>query len=218
MFEGVTVQKVSILVAQNGSLFCEGIAGLIEKEGGFAVTVRSGVAQLRSELVRRPDVVLLCSSFFTPDGMPAVLQDIKKTAPQARILIVLEEDILDEALMHFLMLGADGYLRKSATSCQLVEAIRAIHAGGIWAERPLLNKFIKSPILGFDVETKLLQIKVPLTPREKEIISLLFLGLSNKAIADRIYISEKTVKTHFNSIFRKLEVKSRAQALAFLSR
>ena len=211
------MQKVGVLVVQNGSIFCEGIAGLIEKAGEFAVTVKSGLAQVRSELVRKPDVVLLCSSFSTPDGVPALLQDIKKTAPKARILIVLEEDMLDEALMHFLMLGADGYVSKAATSRQLVEAIRSIHAGGIWAERSLLNKFIKSPILGFDVETKLHKIKVPLTPREKEIVSLLFLGLSNKAIADRLYISEKTVKTHFNSIFRKLRVKTRAQALAFLS-
>ncbi len=211
------MQKISILVAQNGSIFCEGIAGLIEKEGEFAVAVKTGRAQLRTELVREPDVVLLCFSSFASDGMPALLQDIKKVAPKARILVVLEEDIPDEALMHFLMLGADGYLRKSATSHQLVEAIRAIHAGGIWAERPLLNKFIKSPILGLDVESKLQQIRVSLSRREKEIISFLFLGLSNKAIADRIYISERTVKSHFYRIFRKMNVKTRGQALALLS-
>ncbi len=211
------MQKISLLVAQNGSIFCEGIAGLIEREGQFGVTVKTGPEKLRSELVRKPDVVLLFSSSFTPDGTPAVLQEVKKAAPKTRILVVLEEDIPDEALMHFLRLGADGYLRKSATSHQLAEAIRAIHAGGIWAERPLLNKFIKSPLLGFDMETKLEQIKVPLTRREREVTSLLFLGLSNKAIADRIYISEKTVKAHFNSIFRKLNVKTRAQALALLS-
>lgn len=213
------MQKVSILVAQNSSIFCEGIAGLIEKGEEFTVTAKpSGLAQLKRELARRPDVVLLCSSLVTADGMPTVIQEIKKAAPNARILVFLEEDILDEAIMHILMLGADGYLRKSATSRQLVEAIRAVHAGGIWAERPLLNKFIKSPVLSIDVETKLAQIKVPLTPREQEIVSLLFLGLSNKAIAERFYISEKTVKSHFNSIFRKLNVKTRTQALAFLSR
>ncbi len=212
------MQKISILVAQGSSIFCEGIVGLLKRDGNFTVTAQTaGLAHLRSELVRNPDVVLLCSSFFTPDGTLAVLQYIKKTAPKTRVLVVLEEDILDEAIMHFLMLGADGYLRKSATSHQLVEAIRAIHAGGIWAERPLLNKFIKSPLLGFDVETKLERIDIPLTRREREITSLLFLGLSNKAIADRVYISEKTVKAHFNSIFRKLNVKTRAQALALLS-
>ncbi len=211
------MQKVSILVAQNGSIFCEGIAGILEREGEFAIIVKSGLAQLRSELVRKPDVVLLCTSFFAPDGMPTVLQEIKKTAPKARTLIVLEEHILDEDIMNFLILGADGYIRKSANSQQLFEAIRAIHSGGIWAERPLLNKFIKFPLRGHNVDTKLHQLKVSFTPREKEIVSFLFLGLSNKAIADRINISEKTVKTHFNSIFKKLRVKTRVQALAFLS-
>ncbi len=212
------MQKISILAAQNSSIFSEGIIGLIKSNGDFTVTVKTArLAQLRSELVRKPDVILLFSSLVTADGMPAILQEVKRTAPNARILVVLEENVLDQAIMHLLMLGADGYLRRSATSHQLVEAIRAIHAGGIWAERPLLNKFIKSPLLGFDVETKLEQVEVPLTRREKEIISLLFLGLSNKAIAERIYISEKTVKAHCHSIFRKLNVKTRAQAVAFLS-
>lgn len=213
------MRKVSILVAQNNSIFCEGIAGLVEKEGNFSVTAKpSGLAQLKRELVRRPDVVLLCSSLFTAEGMLSVIQEIKKTAPKTRILVVLEEEIPDEAIMHILALGADGYLLKSATYRQLVQAIRAVHAGGIWAERPLLNKFIKSPVLSFDMETKLSQVKVPLTPREMEIVSLLFLGLTNKAIADRFYISEKTVKSHFLHIFRKLNVKTRTQALAFFSR
>lgn len=213
------MQKVGILVVQNSSIFCEGIAGLLERCGEFIVTARpSGLAQLKRELVRRPDIVLLCTSPFPIAGMPSVIQEIKKTAPNARILVVFEEDIRDESIMHILMLGADGYLRKSATSSQLVEAIRAVHAGAIWAERPLLKKFIKSPLISLDVETKLAQINDPLTPREKEITSLLVLGLSNKAIAERFYISEKTVKSHFNSIFRKINVKTRTEALAILLR
>jgi len=210
-------QDISILIARDQSLFCEGISGLMEKESTFRIIGKAdGRTQLMNGLGGSPDVVILCSPLFAPEELPAMIQDIKKQCPDIRVLIVLEEAMPDEALMHFLMLGADGYLMRSATSGQLTEAVRAIYSGGVWAERSLLNKFVKAPVLSVDVEEKLSQVQDSLTKREREIISLLFLGLANKTIADRLYISEKTVKTHLNSIFRKLKVKNRSQVLAFL--
>lgn len=213
------MKGINVLIARDQSFFCEGISGLIEKESTFHIMGKvEGRAQLMKDLGESPDVVVLCSPLFPPEELPAMIQDIKKMSPNVRVLIVLEEEMPDEALMHFLMLGADGYLMRSATTGQLTEAVRAIYAGGVWAERSLLNKFVRAPVLSADVESKIAQLSEPLTKREKEIISLLFLGLSNKTIADRLYISEKTVKTHLNSIFRKLKVKNRSQVLAVLIR
>lgn len=211
------VKDINILIARDQSLFCEAISGLVEKESAFHIIGNAeGRVQLMEDLGGSPDVVILCSPLFAPEEIPDMIQDIKKKRPDVRVLIILEEEMPDDALMHILMLGADGYLMRSATSGQLAEAIRAIYAGRVWAERSLLSKFVKAPVLNMDVEEKLTQVKEPLTKREKEITSLLFLGLSNKTIADRLFISEKTVKTHLNSIFRKLKVKNRSQVLAFL--
>ncbi|MGE5892915.1 MAG: response regulator transcription factor [bacterium] len=211
------MRAIRLFVAQDDSLFCEGVTGLIRKESTMDIIGTAGTAvQLKKGLARHPDVVVLCSSPFSAEELPKLVQETKKKASAIKILLVMEEEVPDEALMHFLMLGIDGYLRRSATAKQLLDAIRSVHAGGVWAERSLLNKFIKSPVLSMDVEAKLSKIEEPLTNREKEIISLLFLGLPNRAIADRLYISEKTVKTHFNNIFKKLKVKNRAQVLSLL--
>lgn len=200
-------------------MFCEGLTSLVRKDADIEVIAQvEEVPPVKSMVSGRPDVIILCSSLFDADELPRIVQQFKRRSSGLKILIVLKEDLADEALMHFLMIGADGYIRKSASSDQLIQAIRAVFSGGVWAERNLLNKFVKSPVLSLDVEQKLSQFKEPLTKREKEIISFLFLGLSNRAIGDRLFISEKTVKTHLGSIFRKMSVSNRSQVLAFLIR
>ncbi|MGW8272222.1 MAG: response regulator transcription factor [Thermodesulfovibrionales bacterium] len=212
-------KSIRVLIARDSSLFCEGLIGLIGKDSAIEVVAQvEELSQVKSIAAGRPDVLVLCSSLFSAEELPSIVQTLKRKSGVLKILILLKEDLADEALMHFLMIGADGYVRKSASSDQLIQAIRAVFAGGVWAERGLLNKFVKSPVLSLDVEQKLLKFKDPLTRREKEIISLLFLGLSNRAIGDRLFISEKTVKTHLGSIFRKMNVSNRSQVLAFLIR
>jgi DNA-binding NarL/FixJ family response regulator len=115
------------------------------------------------------------------------------------------------------MRGIDGYVKRSAKLEQLVEAIRSVHAGNIWADRKLLEKFIRYPsVETSSLESRLSQLENPLTKREKDVISFLIRGLPNKRISHAMHISEKTVKTHLNNIFKKMNVSNRTEVVSML--
>jgi DNA-binding NarL/FixJ family response regulator len=110
--------------------------------------------------------------------------------------------------------GAKGYLSKDVSISDLIKAIQAVHKGELWVERKLMARFFdKEAIAEPKEEGRSGRHKMVLTAREKEILSILTTGCTNKEIAQALFISEKTVKSHLNSIFRKLNVTRRLQAI-----
>ncbi|MER3446161.1 MAG: hypothetical protein C4291_04675 [Candidatus Dadabacteria bacterium] len=112
----------------------------------------------------------------------------------------------EETIINVLSLGVQGYLTATSGTKHLIQAIRAISRDEIWAERRILTKVMRR-VLAPREET--LIIKPKLTKREEEILNLIVQGYRNKPIADKLFISENTVKNHIRNIFRKLGINNR---------
>jgi len=213
------MKAVRILLACESSLFCEGMAALLQREKDLAIVGRiERGSQVMRGLDLRPDVIILDPLLFEPETLLKVLHELKIKAPRTRILIIFsEQEMSDTTLMQYMMQGVDGYIKRKEKLKHVIEAIRTVHAGSIWAERKLLQQFVRySPILAQDLDSKLSKLDNPLTKREREIVTFLFHGLSNRSISCTLNISEKTVKSHLQNIFKKMKVSSRTQVISSL--
>jgi two-component system nitrate/nitrite response regulator NarL len=213
------MKAVRILLACESSLFCEGMAALLQREKDLAIVGRiERGSQVMKGLDLRPDVIILDPLLFEPEALLKVLHELKIKAPRTRILIIFsEQEMSDTTLMQYMMQGVDGYIKRKEKLKHVIEAIRTVHAGSIWAERKLLQQFVRySPILAQDLDSKLSKLDNPLTKREREIVTFLFHGLSNRSISCTLNISEKTVKSHLQNIFKKMKVSSRTQVISSL--
>ncbi len=156
-----------------------------------------------------PDVILMDVRMPNLDGVEATRQ-LVDSGTRARILVLTTFD-LDEYVYAAIRAGASGFLLKDVEPAELVDAIRVVAAGnslfGPAATERLVERFSQqpSPDAGRSLDE--------LTEREKEILTLLASGLSNAELAERLFLSETTVKTHVSSILRKLRVRDRVQAV-----
>jgi DNA-binding NarL/FixJ family response regulator len=121
----------------------------------------------------------------------------------------------EESIFNALKAGAKGYLSKDASSSDLVKAIKAVHQGEMWIEAKLISKFFEMEAATGFKKIDQNDTKNELTNREKEILSCLAKGMTNKQIAKALFVSDKTVKAHLNSIFKKLNVTRRYEAIIF---
>jgi RNA polymerase sigma factor (sigma-70 family) len=143
-----------------------------------------------------------------------VVQVLKQSDPDIKPLL-LSYDKDEMLIFHALKSGAKGYVTRHASVLDLVKAIKVVHRGEFWIERKLFASFFKNENqIDPSDEMAANSAADELTPRQREILSLLTkTGYSNKEIADALYISEKTVKCHLHSIFRKLNVTTRLDAI-----
>lgn len=154
----------------------------------------------------KPDMILMDINMPMKNGVE-VTGILKKKYPQIKIL-VLTMHSHEEYFMSAIREGADGYLLKDAPSDQVVDAIRTVARG-----ESVIHPSMTRKLLAFHQQKQTQQEDTTLTEREKEVLLCLVEGLSNKEIADRLYISDKTVKIHVSKIFKKLNVKSRSQVV-----
>ncbi len=206
--------RIRIVIADGHRLFREGMCLILGQEKGIQI-VGEAVNELQTINVvneLKPDVVLLDITIAKINGTQVVLP-IRQKSPKTKALMLTAA--LDEAMIFkSLKAGAKGYLSKDSSVSDLTKAIKAVHQGELWIERKLMSRF-------FDQETITDskggnphgRTKEGLTPREQEVLHVLATGCTNKEIAQDLFISEKTVKTHLSSIFRKLKVTRRLQAI-----
>lgn len=158
----------------------------------------------------QPDILLLDIRMPGLGGIEALPQ-IREKSPGTKVLILSgfsEGELMAKALQ----LGAKGYLSKLLTHRDLIRAIRATYAGEVWAERKVLSEVLES--LRQKMQEKnlpLSDMQETLTDREHEIVKWVIQGMTNKEIATRLGISDKTVKTHLSNIFNKLKISRRLQ-------
>ena len=208
--------EIRIVIADDQRLFREGIRLILRQENGIQI-VGEAVNWLQTiEVVNdlKPDVVLLDTTMPKMDGVQVILP-IRQKSPETKALMLAAA--LDEAMIfNSLKAGANGYLPKDSSVSDLTKAIRAVHQGELWIDRKLMSRFFDQQAIADSKGGNLHgRTNEGLTPREQEVLSCLTKGYTNKEIAQDLFISEKTVKTHLSSIFRKLKVTRRLQAILY---
>jgi DNA-binding NarL/FixJ family response regulator len=207
-------QKIRVLVIDEHALFREGLRLILEQEPDICVVgeAADGAEALAQLEAQAPDVVLLDLLMPEASGLET-LGRLREKSPTTSVLVVTsapEPTFMAAALAG----GARGYLMKSVPPATLIKAIRAVRGGEIWAERRALTTVLDGLLKRVHGARRLpLEGQELLTAREDEILQWVVQGMRNREIGERLQISEKTVKTHLGSIFRKLNVNRRVELL-----
>ena len=198
-------ETLGILIAARPALYREILARQLAGESDFRI---SGLARdedgILSILKRETPRVLLLDSEGLGPHVETLIPKLRRAAPSTRVLLLATHSP-DETVEHALRHGASGLVGKQLGFDVLVRAIRAVASGELWANRRVTARTVEHLA---DTQSREAQAE-QLTSRESEIAEAVGRGLRNKDIARRLQISEKTVKTHLNNIFRKLQVDNR---------
>ena len=207
---------IRLVIASPHSLLREGLQAILRKEKDIEIVAEAtdGHQTLEAIMECKPSVLLLDIFIIGVNGFQA-LYTIKSHCPATRLLL-LSGDLEEETIFDTLKAGIKGYICSKANSEELIKAIKAVHRGELWVQRKLISKFFDGEAEAYSkAQDEDKNMHTFLTVREREILSCLTTGVSNKEIAEKLFISEKTVKTHLNSIFRKLRVTKRLQAILY---
>lgn len=204
--------KIRILIADDHAVLREGMRNLLELEKDFEVVGEAGdgeeAVQLAKEL--KPDVVVMDIVMPKLSGIEAT-RLIKQSTPSSAVLILTAYSDI-RYILGLLEAGACGYLLKSARSSEIVGAIRAVRSGESVLDAVVTRKLLQR-VVGPAPAPGDTQASSQLTPREREILRLAARGMSNKEIADALFLSLRTVKAHLTNIFNKMGCGSRTDAI-----
>lgn len=205
-----TSDKLTILIADDHPLVREALHQSLEGEEDMKVVAEASDGEEAVKLVSelKPNVVVMDIVMPRLNGIEAT-RKIKEIAPDTAILILTAYDD-DEYVLGLLDAGAAGYLLKSARGRDLVGAIRAIRSGESVLHPKIIAKLLKRATTAPVGEHKASDL---LSERESEILKLVTSGMSNKEIAEKLFLSQRTVKSHLTNIFNKLNVASRSEAI-----
>ena len=207
------MQKLRVMIADDHSIVREGLKQLLEIEGDFEVV---GQAANGFEVLERidgynPDVLLLDINMPGMNGLQTI-KELKKRENDIKIVILtIHED--REYLMETMQMGAAGYMLKDSDAASLYKAIRSAAAGEPYIQAKLAEALVQEME---NPKPERIKLENDLSNREAEVLELIAEGLNNKEIGDRLLISEKTVKNHVSSIFRKLDIYDRTQAAIYV--
>lgn len=204
-------KNVTVIIADDQTLFREGIKDLLEDEAGITVVGEASTGPEAVAMAKKikPDVILMDIKLPQMDGVSAT-RIIRKECPQTNVIMLSSYE--DEAhVTEAIQAGANGYLSKMLPASELVHALKTFTSDGVMIPQPLMGKLIQG----------LRQMGTPgyenspdsLTATEIKVMSLLGKGKSNKEIATELVCSVKTVKNHLNSVFQKLGVNNRTEAV-----
>jgi len=204
-------EPIRIVIADDHSMIREGLKQLLELDGDICVVGEAGNGEICLEVIeeKKPDVVLLDINMPVMDGLE-MLEVLRKSDNRNQKVLILTIHDEIEYLLRAIKIGVEGYVLKDADSSVLKKAINAVVAGETYIDYtmvPLLNESKAKNILVQETDA--------MTRREIEVLKLLAEGLFNKEIAYKLSISEKTVKNHVSSIFKKIGVSDRTQAAVY---
>jgi two-component system response regulator DegU len=207
---------IKVVIADDHTLFREGIRRILSLEKDILVVGEASRGDEVTKVVERtkPDILLLDLKMPKGDAVQTLLEiNEKNRATRVLILTAYSED---ENILNAAKGGAKGYVLKGIDFPTLLQAIKTIHRGGLWIDKemPAADAFeeIAQEQINETTEIKYDDGIDALTKREKEILKLVAEGMTNEEIGKKIFISEKTVKTHLTNIFDKLKVNNRFKA------
>jgi len=213
---------IRVLIADDQPVVREGLAMLLDLIDDVEVvaTAADGVEAVDRARSERPDIVLMDLRMPRLSGAEATRQ-ILASLPETRVL-VLTTYADDEFLFPALQSGARGYLTKDATAAEIEHAIRALFAGQTHLDPAIQQRLVTAVLdqapptpAGEPAPASGANLPDELTPREADVLKLIAAGLSNNEIADKLVLSNATVKTHINRIFYKTGARDRAQAVRY---
>jgi DNA-binding NarL/FixJ family response regulator len=212
-----SVQAIRLLIADDSSVYRDGLANLLSLQQDFHVISTADTPPAASEQIKgsRPDIVLLGWPAVSPGGQ-RVFGAIHESKLATRV-IMMSDDQAKEDCAEAVRLGCCGIVPKKTSTELLLKSIRKVHAGEFWLDRvttaDVIRKLAKKGSGGASASSRLgvREHSGALSQREREIVVLVAQGFKNKEMAERMFISEQTVKNHLHNIFDKLGVSDRLE-------
>jgi two-component system NarL family response regulator len=193
-------KAIKVLIVDDHPVVRLGLRTMLESEENISVTGTAGSAKeaLAEVLKQRPDVVLMDLRMPEMEG-PEAIAELRRIEPNIRILVLTNYDE-DEYIFRALQAGAMGYLLKSTPQEEIVQAVEMVHENQCCVPPNIAKRLLDT------------MTREELSPRELEVLKLVASGLTNKEIAQRLFISEKTARNHVASCLVKLGVTDRTKA------
>lgn len=209
------MNKISLISVDDHQLVRDGIRALLKDEPGFVIV---GEASCEQELMNvlsqiTPDVILMDISLPGKSGVE-ICKLLTETKPDIKI-IVLSMYMNEDFILNAIKAGAKGYLPKNTTKEELISAIETVNSGKEYFNKEVSEIMIKSYMSNVKKDETQKQSTETLTGREEEILKLFAEGLTNKEIADKLFISIRTVESHKTHIMQKLELKSTVELIKY---
>lgn len=206
--------KIKVMITDDHKMVREGIKQLLELKDSISVVgMASDGAECISALKdKKPDLLLLDINMPVKNGLDT-LEEIKKSDLDVKVILLTVHNEVDY-LLRAIEVGADGYVLKDSGSAELISAIEIVMGGDSYIQ-PDMIPMLNSKMISRNSDKEKMK---NLTKRELEVLVLVSEGMFNKEIADMLSISERTVKNHISSIFKKIDVADRTQAAVFAIR
>jgi DNA-binding NarL/FixJ family response regulator len=197
-------QIINVALVDDQVLFREGIASLIKNEAGFSLMMEAGdgldfLSKLKT-MDEPPDVLLMDMEMPGMDGMQ-LNDELRKKFPSIKV-IVLSVHAGERLMARMIHAGASGYLLKNCNKDELLNAIRNVFTNGFYIT-PAVLKAIQSPAANVKGTTNIQSIPIEISPRESEVLQLICMEFSNAEIAEKLFISVRTVDGHRNNLLAK---------------
>ena len=203
---------IRLVIVDDHPLVLEGLGQLLRRHVDMELVecCGGGAAVLEAITRHRPDVVLLDVHMPPPNGL-AVLRELPKLGLDTRV-ILLTASLQDDDVLEAVRLGIRGLVAKDALTDELIKCIRTVGAGGTCLDPTIVGGAMAKLLTR---EAGLREVSRLLTPREVEVVQMVASGSRNREIADRLFVSEGTIKVHLHHIYEKLGVGSREALIAF---
>ena len=209
--------KIRIVVADDHPIFRDGLCKLLALEEDFEVVAQAQDGRQVLEVLQQfePDILLLDLRMPGLDGL-ATLQRLQAVKNKTRVIVLTASDDKTE-FVQAMKLGTSGIVLKQTATELLIKSIRKVHAGEIWLDshttQAVIRQFVANEEPPQPPPTSQVRDRErsPLSQREREIVALVAQGFKNKEMAEKMFISEQTVKNHLHNIFDKLGVSDRLE-------
>jgi len=205
---------VRVLVVDDQQLIRDGIASMLDVQTGISVvgTAKNGRDAIEQAMKLAPDVILMDIHMPIMDGIAAT-ENLRRELPGSQVVMLTTFDD-DEYIIRSLQVGACGYLLKDIPVHDLAQAVQLAHAGVYQLAPEVAGKLVGN--LKMQDKTKIIESSTyDLTKRELEVLGLIATGATNREIAEKLFVSEGTVKNHVSSILNRLGLRDRMQAAIF---
>ena len=213
--------KIRIVVADDHPIFRDGLCKLLALEEDFEVVAQAQDGREVLDVLQQyePDILLLDLKMPGLDGL-ATLQRLQQAKNKTRVIVLTASDDKNE-FVQAMKLGTSGIVLKQTATELLIKSIRKVHAGEIWLDSHTTAAVIRQFVANDEAGPITHQMptsapprereRSPLSQREREIVALVAQGFKNKEMAEKMFISEQTVKNHLHNIFDKLGVSDRLE-------